>query len=209
VDRPAEHRVEVTGTATARVDPDRAQWVLRVVDRDREAQVAFDRCAVRATAVAEALESELGEDARVTTHGVRVAPRWERDREGSPEATATVHVETPVARAGEAARAAMDAGADRVEGPHFVVSDLTERREALIGDAVEAARRKAERAARAAGRPLGRAIVIAEDEDHYAVAASADTRMLAGTGPEVRVDAREQSLSASVRVTFEFGDSPA
>jgi uncharacterized protein YggE len=204
VERPAEHRVEVTGTASARVDPDRAQWVLRVIDRDPEAQLAFDRCAVRATAVAEALEEELGDDAQVTTQGVRVNPRWERSREGNPEATAAIHVETPVARAGEAARVAMDAGADRVEGPRFVVSDWTERREALIGDAVVAARRKAERAAEAAGRSLGRAVLIVEDEDTYALAASGDMEMLADAGPEVRVDAQEQSLSATVRVTFEL-----
>src|SRR4051794_10456055 len=119
MEAPNAHRVVVTGTATRRVDPDEAEWVLRVVDRDQEQEVAFDRCAVRASAVAEALAREIGDEARVTTRGVRVSPRWEGGHERGPEATAEVRVITPVARAGEAARVAMEAGADRVEGPHF------------------------------------------------------------------------------------------
>jgi uncharacterized protein YggE len=205
---PPEHRVEVAGRASERIAPDRAEWTVRVIEREMDAKMAFERCAARAHAVAEALELALGDDGWVITRGVRIGERWDsrRQREQGFEAAAAIRVMTPVARAGEAAEVAMDAGADGVEGPRFVVSDADERREALIGAAVDAARRKAERAAAAAGRRLGRVAIVLEtdglhhpgdDDVVYAVAAST-------TQP--RVDSDELELSAGVRVTFELED---
>ena len=202
---PAEHRIEVTGAAVAEVPPDRARWLLRVVERDRELQLAFDRCAVRASAVAEALERELEGEVEVTTRGVRLGRHWEGGRDGGPEATAEVNVTTAVADAGQAARVAMDAGADLVEGPWFGVRDAADRRERLIADAVRAARRKAEHAAAAAERRLGRAVRVVEGADDPGWAPGA--RMMAlQDGPEPRVDAEDQRMSAVVRVTFELLD---
>jgi uncharacterized protein YggE len=209
VDRAPDHRIEVTGTATRRVDPDQVAWVIQVVEREGDEQMVFERCALRANTVTEALEAALADEGQIKPRGVRLAARWDarRQREEGVQAEATIGVTTPVGRAGEAARVAMDAGADRVEGPRFIVSDAVERREGLIGEAVEVARRKAERAATAAGRGLGPAAVIVEGaergdwrfaHDGEAVAAAG------GGGVDPRVEPDEQILSATVRVTFEM-----
>jgi uncharacterized protein len=198
-----ENRVEVTGTATADARPDRVGWWLVVNETGGDALMVFDRCAARAAGVAEAVDRELGDQAYVTMQGVRVSPRVEDGRERGPEATSFIGVETPVEHAGEAARVAMDAGADRVDGPAFRVSDAAARREALVGEAVEAARRKAEHAAEAAGRSLGRVVSIAEGAEQWGPPGDM-RRAGSGAARRVRVDAQDQQLFASVRVKFEL-----
>lgn len=201
-----EHRVVVKGTASRKVAPDRVVWGVRVVEVEPDEQMAFDRCAARLNVVTESLEQALGDDAELMTQGVRVVPHWEGARPRGVEAVAELWVSAPTGRAGEAARVAMSDGGGRVEGPHFAVSDADARREELLADAVEAARRKAEHAATAAGRRLGRAVRIVERDDVQDHAASGMS-MRSAAGAEVaepRIEPVDQTLSATATVTFEL-----
>jgi uncharacterized protein YggE len=117
------------------------------------------------------------------------------------EARAGVSLHCSIAAAADAARAAMESGADRLHGPALRVSSVDAVAEELVAKAVAAARRKAQRAADAAGRSLGRVLSVAEEHDReewaYAVSASglADGERL--HAPPVRPDA----LTLSARVT--------
>jgi uncharacterized protein len=132
-----------------------------------------------------------------------VEPRWAPNEERwiGNEAKATVSVRCAIAAAGDAARAAMEAGADRLHGPMLTVTGADAVREELLGEAVAIARRKAQRVADAAGRSLGRVLSVTE-EHHEPVRAAARMESFSLHAPPVRPDA--PSLSAGVTLIVEL-----
>jgi uncharacterized protein len=191
-----EDRVTVSGLASRSVAPNTATWRAEAVETDDDPRAAFDRCTSRLNALVERLAA-AGD---VSTDSVRVEPHWGEDGPAGTQAVGAVVVRSPAALAGEVARAAMSADADRLRGPWFEYDDAVEVGEELLAEAVADARRKADRLATAAGRRLGAVRAIEEgvpfDEFEDAVG-----KMSAGA-PEVRP--REQLVTASVKVAFEL-----
>jgi uncharacterized protein YggE len=201
----AEDRLSVLGTAIGELAPDRIEWTLLVRERDADSRVAFDRCARRLRALAEALSS-----ADLTTGAVTTEPEF-HDRSYRPTgrhlASAALIVTVTLARGGEIAAAAMEAGADELHGPNALLPDTAPTLDALFEQAVLAARVTAERMAVAAGRSLGRVVSVRDpraDESDGTVYASAISG--GGHGDAPPVIARPQRLSVAVAVVFELGD---
>jgi uncharacterized protein YggE len=191
--------VTVTGSAQRAVAPGAATWRAEAVESDDDPRTAFERCSTRLNALVERL-SAVGE---VATEAVVVQPRFEAGGTTGAEAIGAVRVHSPATRAADVAQAAMAAGADRLQGPHFEYERASEVRGELLGEAVADARAKAERLASAAGRRLGRVDQIEETGPdrvpgvQRAMAAAVDP-------PEVRP--RELTVTATVRVVFAFED---
>ena len=80
-------------------------------------------------------------------------PRWEpgRKRPTGWEALGAIGLRGPLDVAAAAGQAALDAGAESLDGPSYELRDEAAVREELLADAVRAARRRAEGMARAAG----------------------------------------------------------
>ena len=201
-------RVTVSGRAMRRVVSDRAAWTVRIVERDSDEKKAYNRCTERVNALLAVLRAEVGDDGRVETGQLRVDRVWDDKRR--KEAFGSLAVEVAAARAGTAIAAAMDAGADRIDGPRFSVEGRDAIYDELLADAVGAARVKAERLAAAAGRSLGRAVTIREGEDDdvgIAYGASAVTRSFSPQAAPAAVPATEppeQEIAAVVTVTYEL-----
>ena len=199
-----EDRLSVLGTATGEQAPDRVAWTLVVRETDADAERAFSRCSERLRALVEALA-----DAEVTTGRVTVEEEWHthgHKRTGRHLASGALTAAAPVDRAGALASAAMNGGADSLQGPRALYPDGSDARDALFGAAVANARVTAEQMASAAGRTLGRVVSIRDPRTdqsggaEYAIAASGGD----DDGPPVLT--RPQRLSVAVAVVFELGD---
>ncbi len=188
----ADH-VTVTGAASRAVAPGTATWRAEAVEADADPRAAFERATQRMNALVEGL-SGVGV---VATDAVVVQPRWEEHGPKDAEAIGAVRVESPADRAGEVAQAAMAAGADRLLGPQYVY-DWQAVHEELLAEALDAARRKAEKLAVAAGRRLGRVLAIDEQGNRRV---DEGVRAVAMTeAPDVRP--REQTVTAQLTVVF-------
>ncbi len=115
------------------------------------------------------------------------------------EAVGAVRVRSPAARSGDVAQAAMAAGADRLHGPRFEYDDERATRGELLGEAVDDARRKAERLASAAGRRLGAVHAIEETSPDLVPMAEPVALRVAGA-PDITP--RDLTVTATVKVVF-------
>jgi hypothetical protein len=194
----SEDHVRVTGRARRAVAPDSVTWRVEAIEVDEDARAAFERCAERLNAIS----AQLAAVGDVTTSAVAVQPDWDEEGGRHPtrkRAVGAVRVQAAIGRAGDAAQAAMQAGADSLDGPQFVYEGAQAARDELLDAALADARAKAERLAAAAGRRLGRvrAIDAAEAREVYEMARFAG-------GPEVIP--REEDVTAGVTVDFALED---
>jgi uncharacterized protein len=201
-----DNRVDVEGTARRSVAADRVLWSLVVVESGEVPADAFTRCGDRLDVLSRALRAELGAGADVRTGALSVRPQ--RDEHGRPlravDVSGQVTLDVSLAEAGRAAGAAMAAGADHLNGPRLQVRDQAAVAEALLGEAVAAARRKAEHVAAAAGRRLGRVVsAVAVPDGAVPVARLMSAHSEYG-GPELNPEDAE--ITATVRVRFALED---
>jgi uncharacterized protein YggE len=200
--RLADDRIAVSGTARRGVPADRAIWALVVTEAGDAPGETFARCGQRLDALTRALRDGLGDAAEIRTGALSVQPQRDADgrRTDRIEVSGQVTVDVPVSEAGRAAGAAMSAGADRLNGPNLEVRERDAIAEELLGEAVAAARRKAERIAAAAGRRLGHVMSVAEGDDIRPYR-EAPVLMSAGSeGPDLAPSDAE--LRAAVQVVF-------
>ena len=198
-----ENRVEVQGTARRSVAADRVRWALVVIESGDEPASAFARAGKRLDTLTRGLREALGDGAEVRTGALSVRAQHDEHGRRMPavDVSGQVTLDVPLADAGRAAGAAMSAGADHLNGPALQLGNQDALAEALLGEAVAAARRKAEAVATAAGRRLGRVVGVAEESDRpFPVARMA----AADGGPELAPEDAE--IAASVRVLFALED---
>ena len=133
-------------------------------------------------------------------------PWWlPRPRHSQPNgfgASNVVVATIDVDHAGALIDAAVEAGANQVNGPSLSVADQGLLYRKALTAAMADARKSAETLAEAAGRPLGQVTAVAESGQNeptpmYAKAQASDT----GTPVEAGV----QQVTASVTVTFALG----
>ena len=112
-----------------------------------------------------ALRDAAGEGGETWSEGIGVSPRWEpgKRRPTGWEASGRLGVRTGLADADAAGQAALDAGAETLEGPYFEIAGERAIRDELLAEAVHAARARAEAMAGAAGRRLGAAVALTDD----------------------------------------------
>lgn len=204
--------VTVTGSASVDVEPDIVVAEVGVDVRHEDISVAL-RTAEEALGQMRAALLERG----VTRADMRTSQTsiWRQDRtDDRGEVTgSTVHVGLglsvtlrEIATAGDVVHEALAAAGPvaRMSSLSFAVSDaeaaLLQAREAAFDDA----RSIAEGYAARAGRPLGAVRTVLEQP----VGSSPAPRMLAAAGARASlpVEAGQQSVSASVTVTWAFGD---
>ena len=153
--------VTVSGTGVVTAVPDRAEISAGVESRAPTARAALAANAAAMRKVLDALRARGGKE--ITTQAVSLSTAF--DQNGQPNgfvASNIASAETTLGGAGALIDAAVDAGANSVNGPSLSRSDAEELyREALEG-AVADARGRAAILAKAAGRELGRVTAMAE-----------------------------------------------
>ncbi len=203
---PAAQNATVTVSADATVErtPDRATVTVAAVGRGETAAAARDALSGDADAVEAALEDE---GATVTTSRFSVSPEYDYSGEGREQvgyvAVHTVAAETSdVGTVGSLVDAAVDAGADRVQGITYRLSEETrsDAREAALTTAMERARGDAQTLAAAESRTVGDALAVeTSDSGRYVVRAEA-----AEAGGGTDISPGPVTVDTSVRVTYEL-----
>jgi uncharacterized protein YggE len=209
-------RVVVHGSAGRDVAPDVAVLRAVVVEVDADRRQAFERCGSRVASLIPALRTAVGDDGDVTTGQVSLDRYFGAMDEKAPPryaASCVVAAECPPARATDVIAAAVTGGSNELTGPRYSVRDRTPLTEDLLDEAVEAARRKAQRLARAAGRRLGAVLAIEEGglgrSDLPSIDVYDDPEMtVALSAPAARVELQPAHVrvTVSVRVAFALGD---
>src|SRR3712207_1441163 len=160
-----DDRMVVHGSAQRSVAPDVATLGMVVRELDRDQRAAFERCRPRLNEAVARLQAVVGGDGEITTGTLRVERYWEESAEHErgrrvQEASGPIAVECTAAVAERVISAAIALGADELHGPRYSVRDPSPVLDELLGVAVAAARRKAQRLAQAAERSLGRIVAV-------------------------------------------------
>jgi uncharacterized protein YggE len=159
--------ITVSANATVQREPDRATVMLAVESQAESAQAAAAANAGLMERVLGAVRAAGVPDGQIRTVGYDLQPVYARIPEPRPgevqeprvvgyRAVNTVRVEVDgIPRVGGIIDAALEAGANRVDGVYFELRDRDAAFADALQQAVEKARAQAEVAARAAGQQLG------------------------------------------------------
>jgi hypothetical protein len=205
--------IAVSGTGSVEAAPDQATVSVTVTERAASADTASDRLATATDAVRAALaDAGVAADDVETRHyhvGPRYDHRHDRDREptGYVATHALVVTVRDVADAGRVVDAAVAAGADRIDGVRFGLSD--DRRQELRDDAVAAAMADARADAEALAASESLAVTgvhrISTGSPSYPAHASADGR--AEAGGETSFAPGPVTVTVHVTVTYVAGEN--
>ena len=193
--------ITVSGSGSVSAVPTTAVFSFGVDTRAQTAKAALAANSREMRQVIAAVEASGGKD--VGTQSVSLSQAYGDD--GAPSGFAASNVVTTsigLDRVGSLVDAAVEAGANQVNGPSLAVADQAKLYRQALEKAVADARESAQVLATAAGRPLGRVTSIVEGGGSgpvplYEKAAVADS------GPPI--EAGTQETNAQVTVTYVLG----
>jgi uncharacterized protein YggE len=165
---PSEESISVTGIARVTVKPDRFTFTGAVQTNAPTVEEAVSQNNVKTAAVIAALKKAGATDQEIRTSGFSIYPQQEFTQGQAPRvvgyqvANSITVTKKELADAGKLLQAAVNAGMNEASGLQFVVSNPAAGREEGLRGAFEDARAKAALLAQAAGRTLGRALIINE-----------------------------------------------
>lgn len=208
----ADRTLDVSADATVTRPPDRAVIRLAVETVARTARAASTGNAEAMTAVLDALD-ELGiprDD--VQTEAVSLSPRYDRN-DGSQEPTITGYhavnrISVPVEdvdRVGAVVDAAVEAGANRVLGIQFELTDPESAYHDALEQAIAMARREAETAAAALGESLGPAIRVSTGGVRAPAPQGPVPEVMMRAQASTPVQPGELEVRAIVSITYRLG----
>ena len=205
--------VSVTGTGRVTLVPDRFTFQVGVQTMGNTVDEAVSENNRRVASVIAALKKAGAPDKDIQTSGFNIWPQQDYQEGRMPRVlgyqvhnNVTVRSEK-IDQAGRLLGIAIGAGVNTSSGLQFQVSDPARGREQGLKAAFDDARAKATLLAQAAGRTLGRAIVISEGVQHVpppqpmARAMAMEARVASA---DVPVQAGTEELSFTVSVTFEL-----
>jgi len=208
-----EASLVASGTGTVQLTPDRATLSVAIESRAPEASGAGTRNAEIVERVRAALNAEgIGADAITTAH-YNVRADWrrqdgERVRDGYVAETMLRVALADITTAGKAIDAALDAGANRIDGVQFSSSRADEARREAIALAVHDAMGTAEAMAIAAGGELGILIELTtEGATRPVVAMRAMRTELAYADAPTEITPGDLTVTARVVGRWRYEDS--
>ncbi len=205
---PGMRQITVVGSGEARVAPDMASVQIGVETSAATTQEALAQNTAQAQAIIDRVQ-ELGvAEQDVQTSGFNIYPTYGEDGRTVTGYTVSNMVSVTIrdlAQAGAMLDQVVQAGANRVYGVSFGVSDMqaaqAQAREAAVADA----RARAEQLAQAGGASVGQVLVISENIGAaMPVPMPAMMADRAEGGAAVPVQAGEQTIGAQVQITFEL-----
>ena len=205
--------VSVTGTGKVQLVPDRFTFSVGVQTMANTVDEAVAENNRRLAAVTAALKKAGAADKDIQTSNFNIWPQQDYQEGRLPRIlgyqvsnNVTVRSEK-IDQAGRLLGIAIAAGVNTSSGLQFQVSNPAAGREKGLRSAFDDARSKATLLAQAAGRTLGRAIVISEGMQHNPPAQPMMRAMAMEArvaNADVPVEAGTEELSFTVSVTFEL-----
>lgn len=204
--------IEVSGSATVSVRPDRVRASFAVETRAAVAADASAENAVLMDAVVRALRQAGVPGLEIETFGYSLRPEYSWSEPGRRQVidgyTAVNHVRVSaadVSAAGRLVDAAIRAGANRVASLAFEASDTRAAREEALASAVESAAAQARAMAAALGRALGDPLEVRGGAQPPAPRGSPDIAFMRAEAVETPIEAGDVTVSASVTIRFALG----
>lgn len=213
----------LTGTAEVEAEPDRARIVFAVETEGETAAEAGEANADLMTAVSAAIRTAAGTTPgfRLETSGYSLTPQYGPYREGRNAeiigyiARNSIRVRIDaVDQSGALIDAALGAGANRVAGLGFEISDPEPFRHEAVRQAITKARAEAEIMAAALGVQLGQPIEVQGGADFYAppqpyMAARGDMMMMeAAAAAPTPIESGMQTVTARVTIRYRLEPLP-
>jgi len=205
--------VSVTGNSRVQLTPDRFSFNVGVQTMAPSVDDAVNQNNARVASVVAALKKAGTTDAEIRTSGFAVFPQ-QNYVQGQPPKVIGYQVSNSVtvtkkeiAQAGRLLQVAINAGVNEASGLMFDVSDPARGRDQGLRGAFDDARAKAGILAQAAGRTLGRAIVITEGAEPVAPRPMMIGRAMAAkveSVSQVPVESGSSELTYTVSVVFEL-----
>jgi hypothetical protein len=196
-----QRSIVVMGHGSVSTVPDRAQLSFGVSSSAKTASAALRANAAEMTKVIAAVKAQGIPATDIRTEFVSLSPRYSASGEEVVGYTASNSVSVTVrnlAKAGGLIDAAVEAGANQVNGPNLVRSDASALYRLALRAAISNARAKAQAIAKASGLTLRRITGVTESGGPSPVSEPAK----AGVAPSTPIEPGTQFVEASVTVTF-------
>lgn len=211
-EKPPAKVVRVMGTADVKVTPDRAVIELGVEKQNPSAALAKQAADAASRKIIAALHYNSVDEKDIQTTYLSLQPQsYVRKgvRVSYFEATQTLTVTVrDLAKLDSLLESLIKAGGNRIESIRYETSTLRKYRDQARELAIRAAHEKADAMARALGQQIGKAQMIDEVPEYSFGSAGLLANYNAGVAerekPEASTAAGQQSISASVVVSFEL-----
>jgi uncharacterized protein YggE len=203
----------VSGSGEVKAAPDQAQLSTGVVTQGRNASEALKANARAMNTIFDTLKSNGIAEKNIQTSNFSVSPRYAEYKAGTsgPQKIVGYEVSNVVTvlvdkldKVGPTLDALVAAGSNQIDGPTFSIADpvplLAKAREAAVKDAMA----RAETLARAASVSLGPITSISENGGYAPPQPMYRMAMSANAAPPTPIAGGEQSVSASVSITWEI-----
>ena len=207
--------VTVTASGTVKLTPDKASIIFGVTTQDKTADAAQKKNSEDVDRVISVLTGRGIEEKSIRTSDYSMYPQYDYSTNGEQKivgynVTTTLTIQDQdISEVGKLISACVAAGINNVDNISFLCSKFDEAYSEALSRAVEAARKKAEVLAHAAGKSLGDPVVITEGYQNtsaryaktanFALDAVAES---AAAGPTLMPG--ETEITANVTVTYEM-----
>ncbi|WP_076072023.1 SIMPL domain-containing protein [Sphingomonas montana] len=203
-------RLDIVATGEVARAPDIATISAGVVTQAATASAALAENATRMTATIAALRRAGVADRDIQSNAINLSPQYRYGENVPPvltgyQASNQVSIRfRDIKRAGAILDALVQAGANQINGPAFSLDKPAAALDEARTAAVAAARTRADLYARAAGLTVRRIVAIAEDGEQSAQPRPMMMAMARMEKDSTPVQAGEQTLAITLRVTFEL-----
>ncbi len=221
VSQQAQRSINVNATDSVKVQPDRAELVLSIRPQADTADAARKAAASELDQISQSLSGLGIEAASITSGQVSINPVYDWSESTQKvtgyQADVTVTVKDLTLEQASSALTASAAVADTsVSGLNYYVSTYDEQYQNALVSAMQAAQKKAEVLAGAAGASVGQVLSVQEgtDSQEYryekavadstAVALTSEDSAAQGAAGDIELNPGEVEISASVTVTYEL-----
>ena len=202
-----QNQIYVAGTATVKAPPDIATAQIGVQTFSEEVEAAVAENNRKSDAIISALRQQGVAEKDIQTTRFNIYPQ--RDyKNNRPDLIIGFQVDNVVSATvrdltaiGKVLQAAIDAGANNINGLNFTLDDPTSLRDEARTEAVKDARRRADIMAEAAGIEVGNVISITETSYPGPIIARAEYDKAVFEG-EVPIEPGELELTIQVQVAF-------
>jgi len=205
--------ISVTGTGKTTLVPDRFSFTAGVQTTAPTVEEAVNQNNAKIASVIAALKKAGATDQEIRTTNFSIFPQQVYEQGQAPrvvgyQASNQVLVtKKDIAMAGRLLQVALNAGVNETSGLNFEVSDPARGRDQGLKAAFDDARAKATLLAQAAGRTLGRAMMITEGSDTTPPPRPMPMGVMAAKGQaisQVPVEGGTRELAYTISVVFEM-----
>ena len=207
---PSEHNITVSGQGTVLVAPDTGQATLGVQIQNADLTAAQSQAAQTMTAIQNALKAQGISEDKIKTVVYNISINRDQKDPSSSTITGYTVVDLvqfsvkPVGKLGAALQAAIDAGANEVQGVGFTVEDTSAALRQARQQAMDDAHAKAQQLAQLAGVTLGPPIAVSEGVSYPPTPQSFPGAVAASGASAPPIQAGQTQISVTVTVSYGF-----